>query len=184
MKRLILCAVATVLMAAGSALAVLGPELDGFVGVTVGPDVQSTSFSYGLQGQYGFTELFSVELAGTWIEDDMEEGKLKLWNFAGSGRLTFPVAKMFTEGNTIFPAAEALGFYVGGGAAYNMFKDDATVLDDNVGFQWFLGFDLETGRHGHVFLDYRYNFITLEMDDVSEDHDVGMFRLGAGFAFR
>lgn len=186
MKRLLISAICITVLSGLTARAEGFKRLGAFVGMTTAGDVEESAFAYGVQFLAPVVaDGFGIEVALTDLRDDEIDNAfdLQLWNLALSGRLRGTLTQMLgEESRSMLPAMESVGFYTGGGIAYNFF-DDPSGADDNLGYQAFVGFDVETGQFGELFLEYRYNFIEIENGGADQDHDMGLFRLGAAFKY-
>jgi len=194
MKKTVTATTSVLIICSALALAEGASRLGAHVGLTAGGDAEDNCFLYGIHGAMPLTDRLSVELAIANIRDDdavdterdatIQSLDLELWNLAFSLRATGYLSDLLGEqASAVLPAAESTGFYAGGGAAYNVFEGESDELDDNLGFQVFLGLEVETGQFGEMFLEYRYNIIELDAVDLDEDHDIGAVRFGASLKF-
>lgn len=144
---------------------------------TAGGDVEEEEFGMGAQLVAGFNENVSLELAGTWIEDEAAVGDFDFFNIALSLRLHAAMEGGFSP-------------YIGGGVNYMMFDfDDVADPDDEMGFHACAGVDIPLGENVELFAEYRYTWVEytvesgggdVEFEEIGSDFDyeIGMIRAG------
>jgi opacity protein-like surface antigen len=160
-----------------------GMKLGAHGAYTLGGDVEDEEFGMGAQLVFGVTEGFSLEAAGTWIQDELG---------AGVDFDIFVIALSARFGGEI---GENVSVYAGGGANYNMFEiEGASDPDDELGFHACAGLELGLSDNLELFAEYRYTWVeyTVESDggdvdfnriDRDFDYEYGLARAGINILF-
>jgi len=160
-----------------------GFKLGGHGAYTVGGDVEEENAGVGAQLAVEFNDAFSMELSGSWIEDEVDLGldviDIDFFTIALSARLG-------TE------LSEGLALYGGGGIDYNIFEiDEVENPDDEAGFHACAGLEIALGENLELFGEYRYTWVeyTVESEDGDvdftrdRDYEFGLARVGLNLVF-
>lgn len=168
MKRFLLITIVTA-ACAGAAFA-QGFKIGGHGSYSIGGDIEDESFGYGAQVVFAATENISLELSGTWFEDEDVGTTFDITHIAATLRLGAPLQ-------------DGVFIYGGAGGNYNMVDIERVgdKLDDEVGYHFCGGLEMEISEGVELFGEYRYSFITLDEEDYGideEDFEVGLIRVG------
>ena len=168
MKRFLWTALSLVMSVA---VCQAGLKFGGHGAYTVGGDVEEEEFGAGAQLAIEFNEAFSIELSGSWIEDDIGPAvTIDIFTIALSARL----GTELSEGMTL---------YGGGGIDYNTFDiEQSTDPDDEAGFHACAGLELALGENLELFGEYRYTWVEYTVTSSGGDVDLTR-RNGNDYAF-
>jgi len=183
MKRFILTAVCLMISVA---VCRAGLKLGGHGAYTAGGDVEDENAGAGAQLAVEFNDSFSIELAGSWVEDEVDIGidviDIDFFTIALSARL----GTELTEG---------LGIYGGGGIDYNIFEiDELDNPDDEAGFHACAGLEIALGENLELFGEYRYTWVEYTVESgggdldltrrsSDQDYEFGLARVGLNLVF-
>jgi len=149
---------------------------------TLGGDVEDETFGPGAQVTFS-GENVSLELSGTWFENEFELGG-DTFDID-----TFSLAATLRLGGMV---SEGVNAYAGGGVNYNIFEIDefGDDPDDEAGFHACAGVEIDMGENLELFAEYRHSWVeyTVEIDDDDDidiedldadlDYEFGMARVG------
>ena len=99
-----------------------GFSLGGHGAYTAGGDVESEEFGYGAQVGLDISDNLSLELSGTMFSDEV--------GIEDTVMLDTDARHIALSARVELPAGDAVRFYLGGGASYNMFEVDEPPLTD------------------------------------------------------
>lgn len=149
-----------------------GFKIGGHGAYTVGGDVEDEQFGAGAQIGIGNTEGVSLELAGTWVQDEVAPNNdLDIFTIA----LTIRLGTALGEG---------VDGYIGGGADYNTFNiEQGPDPDDEAGYHGCAGLEFDLGENLQLFGEYRYTWVEYtvqgnNLEDLTQDYEFGLARVG------
>ena len=156
-----------------------GLKIGGHGAYTVGGDVEDEEAGGGAQIAIGFNDSFSMELAGTMIQDSVGNVDVDFFTIALSAR----VGGMLSEG---------LGAYAGGGINYNFIEIDGFEdPDGEAGFHACAGLEIPLAENLELFGEYRFTWVEYTVDDSGGDltfegdveYNFGLARAGLNLVF-
>jgi len=89
---------------------------------TIGGDVESEEFGYGLQAGVELGDRFSLELSGSMLGDEYDADEF--------GELDADVQHIALTARADIPINDTVGIYLGGGLSYNMIDTDEPSIPD------------------------------------------------------
>jgi len=176
MKRFFFVAVCLVMSVA---VCQAGLKIGAHGAYTIGGDVEEEEAGAGAQLAVGLGDTFSLELAGSWIEDEVGPATIDIFTIALSARLGTDLS-------------DTIGIYGGGGIDFNMFEvDQGPDPDDEAGFHACAGFEIPLGDNLELFGEYRYTWVEYTVDsdggdlDLTRDldYEFGLARVGLNLVF-
>lgn len=184
-----------------------------FVGYVFGKDVEQDGFAFGYQVAYQHNPVFSLELAGSWHEDELVSLGTRFPGVPGVGAVDLEVLAFALTGRLGLRPNEWLYPYVGGGVGYYVLKVDNEQVriagakqsldfiegdpDNEFGAHLVLGIEATLTPQWEVFAEFREVFFDTEVkvtvnpnpDGRPEtgrdrlDYDHRMIRLGVNYRF-
>jgi len=155
-------------------------KIGGHGAYTVGGDVEDEEFGAGAQMVAEFNDNFSVELSGSWIEDQV--------NIPVVGPTDLDFFTIALSARVGGELEDGVGVYVGGGVGYHTFKISGfTDPDDEVGFHACAGAELALGDNLELFAEYRFSWVeytavtgggSAQIDELPQDYNFGLARVG------
>lgn len=169
-------------------------------GYSVGGDIESGEFGYGLQGEFGINPNLGIELAISGFSDEVTELGV---------RIEQDITSIGLSGVFRTPLTDRLGGSILLGVNYNMVDMDVTYDEVEWGRGWGANADLDDAFGAHLgaglgykatdnmelFLEYRYTFLDLSgdltvsnadysvTDKVDGSYNFGLLKFGINILF-
>jgi opacity protein-like surface antigen len=184
-----------------------------FIGYVFGKDVEQRGVAFGYQVTYEQSPLFSVELAGSWHEDESVSVGDRLPGIPGAGAIDLDVVAFALTGRFDLRPDRAISPYVGGGFGYTVLKVDNEQVriagaeqslhfieadaDQGFGAHLVLGIEATLAPRWELFAEWREVFFDTDIKVTVNPHPAGgpatardnldydyrMIRLGVNYRF-